>query len=93
MISVKGRFFGPSISMGSAPDWGGRANRARDAVGLSCASTPVQTDISRQLNRKNFLNMSYYDSASIGLTLSVCGWVLADESSKVDTDRFKAQDE
>jgi alanine racemase len=47
---------------------------ARDAVGLSCASTLVHTDKSKQVNRKNFLNMTSFESVTTGVTLSACGW-------------------
>jgi hypothetical protein len=43
---------------------------------LSCASTPVHTDRNRQVNRKNFLNITFYGSVAIGTTLSVCFQVL-----------------
>jgi hypothetical protein len=79
--------------MGSAPDCGGRASKARDAVGLSCAKTPVHIDRSRQDNRKNFLNMMSYRSVAIGVTLSACGFDDFDESSKVGLGRYHVQNE
>ena len=82
-----GLFFGPSNSIGSAPDCGGRASRARDAVGFSCANTPVQTDTSRQVNRKNFLNMTSGKSVATGTTLSACGFEDFHGSSKVGISR------